>query len=223
MDHPGRHGPHSGAPSQRGPAGGPAARRDRQRADPRAGRPGCRRDGDPGRQARHLHRGSRDLPCPHAARLARRGDRQPGAPRRPDLCGLAPSAPSGAGLRRIHRFLRGGRHVRLPARDPPVGGLQAAHRDPGPGPLPGRAAVVQRRHPGHGVRGPGRDPGRPAACRRAAPRPALRVLRCRRGSHRHRPAGAGSPRRGRRRRGRDPTVADSPGLERPAGAGAPRA
>ena len=49
----------------------------------------------------------------------------------------------------------------LPARAPAVGGLQEAERLRPAGPLPGRAAVVQRRHPGDGaVRSP---PGSPPA------------------------------------------------------------
>ena len=52
----------------------PADRRDRQRADPGPRRPGCRRDGDPRRQARSVHRGrGRHLSGLDVAGIARRG------------------------------------------------------------------------------------------------------------------------------------------------------
>ena len=75
----------SRAPAPGAVRGRPAHRRDRQRADPRARRPGRGRHGHPDRQARAVHRGVRHPPGPDPARLARRGDRQPGAARRSAL------------------------------------------------------------------------------------------------------------------------------------------
>ena len=77
LDHPGRPRSDPDAPAPGPVRRRPAHRRDRQRADPRPRRPGCRRDGDPDRQARALHRGQRHPSGPDAAGLARRRDRQP--------------------------------------------------------------------------------------------------------------------------------------------------
>ena len=223
LDHPRRRRPDPRAAPQRGPAGRPAHRRDRQRADPRPWRPGRRRDGDPGRQARHLHRRRGDQPGPRAADLARRGHGQPGAAGRPAVRRLAGAPPAGPRLRRVHRFLRGGRADGLPPGAGPVGGLQAAHRDRDPRPLPRRPAVVQRRHPGDGRGRGGRDPRRPAAPRCPGLGPALRLRRRRRRRDRHRAAHpAGAP-RGGSRRARDRAVARAPRFEGPAQPGAARA
>ena len=73
----------------------------------------------------------RHLPGLHPADLARRRHRQPGAPRRPALPRLAPPAPPRARVRRVRRGVRRRRQGRLPARAPPVGGLQAAQRASG--------------------------------------------------------------------------------------------
>ena len=143
-------------------------RRHRQRADPRLGRPGRRRDGHPDRQARAVHRRGRDPPVAHAAGVARRRHRQPGPARGSALPRLPAAAAARRGVRRVHRGVRLGRPGRVPPRRPPVGGLQAAQRDPRPRPLPPPHAELQRRHPGHGQRGARRDPRGRAPSGRAA-------------------------------------------------------
>ena len=96
------------------------------------------------------------------AGLARRRDRQPDAAGRPALPRLPAASSARSGVRRLHRGLRRGRHRGLPPRRAPVGGLQAAQRDPPARPVPPPDHELQRRHPGHGGRRAGRDPIGPA-------------------------------------------------------------
>ena len=79
----------------------------------------------------------------------------------------------------VEAFVEGVK-VGLPARDPAVGGLQAAQRDPDPRPLPRGPAVVQRRHPGDRRGRPGRHPRRPRPPGTADRRRAVRLPGCRR-------------------------------------------
>ncbi len=70
---------------------------------------------------------------------------------------LAPAAAARRGLRRRRRRVRARGQAALPEGALAVGGLQAVECLPAARALPQGAAVVQRRHPGHGRRGGGGD------------------------------------------------------------------
>ncbi len=144
LDHARRRGPGAGAPPQRGARGDPPDRGHRQRADPGARRPGRGRHGHPGGQAGDLRRRS-GRPSRHdPAGVAGRGDGSGRVAGRSAVRGLAASPPARRCLRRGGRGVRG-RRPRGPApRGPPVGGLQAAQRDPAPRALPAVGLLVQR-------------------------------------------------------------------------------
>ena len=85
-------GPARGTPRQLAAEGCALHRRHRRRAHPRPGRPGRRRHGHPGRQARALHRLRRRAAAAHPADHARRRHQQPRAARRSALPRPAPAA-----------------------------------------------------------------------------------------------------------------------------------
>ena len=126
-------------------------RRHRQRAHPGPRRPGRGRHGHPGRQAGALHRGRGHPPGADPARSSLDvGTDNADAARGPLYLGYRRAAPARRGVRRASsRSSSQAVRARLPARAPPVGGLQAAQRLPPARPLPRRAAQLQRRHPGH--------------------------------------------------------------------------
>ena len=183
----------AGHPAPRSARRDPPDRRHRQRADPGPGRPGCRRHAHPDRQARALLGGGRDPPRAHPARVAGRRHGPRGAPRRSAVRGLAPPAPARRRLRRGRRGVRGRRARGAPAGRPPVGGLQAAQRDPAAGTLPPVGLQLQRRHPGHGGDRRGDDPRRPAHVRRLARRDAGSCSPARARPGRASPGSCGSP------------------------------
>ncbi len=165
LDHPRAQGAHDRGAGQRPLRGRAAHRGDRQRAHPRPRRPGRGRDGHPGRQARPLRGRGGHPPRADAAGQPRRRHRQPGSPRRRPLHRLAAAAAAGRGLRRGRRRVRAGGEAALPEGPPAVGGLQAVERLPPARALPQGAALLQRRHPGHGRGGGGRASSPPPARR----------------------------------------------------------
>ena len=77
---------------------------------------------------------------------------------------LAPPAAAGRGVLLAGRRVRAGGAPAVPEGAPAVGGLPQGHRLRAARPLPQGAAVLQRRHPGHGGGGAGGHPGRARAC-----------------------------------------------------------
>ena len=118
----------------------------------------------------------------------RRRHRQQGAARRRPLHRLAPAAAARRGLRRGGRRVRARGEAALPEGPPAVGGLQAVERLPPARALPQGAALLQRRHPGHGGGRRGRDLRRLARRRPPARRRARGDRGRGRGRRRDRPA-----------------------------------
>ena len=155
LDHARPQGPHERGAHQQPLRGRAPDRGDGQRAHPGPGRPGRRRHGNPGRQARALRGGRRHPPGADAAGEPGRRHRQRGAAAGRPLHRLAPRAAARRRLRRRGRRVRARGEAALPEGAPAVGGLQAVERLPAARALPQGAAVLQRRHPGHGGGGGG--------------------------------------------------------------------